>query len=67
MQVFMVIVIIACGAFSICGGVFDWDWFMNNYKARPLVAIFGRTGARIFYIALGIIIIGCGVAAGVAM
>lgn len=31
----------------------DVPWFMNHYKARPIIAIVGRTGARIFYIVLG--------------
>ena len=31
----------------------DWDWYMNNRRARLIVAIVGRTGARIFYVGLG--------------
>lgn len=64
MEIAVILIIVACGAFSICGGVFNWDWFMNNYKAKPFMAIFGRTGTRIFYIVLGIIIIACGIGAG---
>lgn len=63
MNIAVGLIIIACGAFSICGGVFDWEWFMNNYKAKPLVAIFGRKGARIFYGILGGFIIVLGVLA----
>ena len=31
----------------------DYDWLMNHSKAAPFVALFGRNGARIFYIILG--------------
>lgn len=61
MEIFLPIIIIACGIFSICGAVCDWDWFMNNYKAKPLVTIFGRNGARIFYGILGAVIIVLGI------
>ena len=50
------LIIIGAGIFSICGAVFDWDWFINSRKARFLVATFGRNGARIFYGVLGILI-----------
>ncbi len=46
------------------GGVFclycaykDYDWFMNSSKARLFVRLFGREGARRFYMGLGIFII----------
>jgi hypothetical protein len=48
--------LVAAGVFSICGAVFDWDWFINSSKARFFVAILGRGGARIFYALLGIVI-----------
>ena len=58
----------AYGLIMILGGVFcifcaykDYDWFMNNYKARGFVRLFGRDGARRFYIGLGIFIVFCGV------
>lgn len=41
------------GLFSILGGWMDWDFFMENRKAKRLVALIGRKGARIFYGALG--------------
>ncbi|MDR1884723.1 MAG: immunity 17 family protein [Synergistaceae bacterium] len=39
----------------------NYDWFMNARRARLLVKIFGRGGARIFYMALGLLIVGAGV------
>lgn len=46
-------IIVACGAFAICGAAFNWDWFMNNRKAKIFIRIFGRTGTRYFYGLLG--------------
>lgn len=50
------------GLFAICAGVFDWDFFFDNNKARPFVKFFGRNGARIFYIVLGIVLVIAGIA-----
>ena len=51
------LIFVAAGIFSICGAAFDWDWFINSRKARFVVATFGRTGARVFYGLLGILIV----------
>jgi hypothetical protein len=48
------LLLIALGIFAASGGIFDWDWFMNNYKARFLSAFLTRNGARIFYVILGL-------------
>ncbi len=48
------LLIVAAGAFSVCGAVCDWDWFINSRKARFWVAILGRNGARAFYAILGV-------------
>ena len=55
------------GAFIILGGVFcifcaykDYDWFMGSSKAWLFVKMFGRDGARKFYIGLGTFIVLCG-------
>jgi len=57
----------ACGIFAICGAAFNWDWFMNHRKARFLVRLVGRTGARIFYGFLGatLVVFGVLVALGI--
>jgi len=49
------------GGFSFSGGIFDWDWFMQTRKARGLVGVLGRTGARITYVILGILVMILGV------
>lgn len=49
MEITFAIIIIALGAFSLAGGVYNWDWFMNNYKARRFVNAFGRKVTRVIY------------------
>jgi hypothetical protein len=55
------LLLVAAGIFTICGGAFDWDFFMDSRKARFFVSLFGRTGARVFYCVLGLVIIVLGV------
>ena len=43
----------AAGLFSLAGAILNWDWFMNSRKARFMVRILTRNGARIFYGFLG--------------
>ncbi|EAZ92987.1 immunity 17 family protein [Crocosphaera chwakensis] len=52
--------LILAGLFSLCGAIFNWNWYMNHRKARFIVKILGRAGARIFYgvLGLGFIILG---------
>lgn len=38
------------------GGIFNWNWFMNNSRARLFVWLFGRDGARVVYVLLGFLI-----------
>ncbi|MBP3310314.1 MAG: immunity 17 family protein [Ruminococcus sp.] len=49
MEITFAIIIIALGAFSLAGGVYNWDWFMNNYKVRRFVNAFGRKVTRVIY------------------
>jgi hypothetical protein len=51
------LILIAFGLFSIAGALFDWDWFMEDRRARFIVKILGRSGARVFYVLLGIAMI----------
>ena len=53
--------LVAVGAFSMAGGIYNWDWFMNNRRARFIVKIFTRKGARIFYGSLGLILVVAGI------
>jgi small neutral amino acid transporter SnatA (MarC family) len=49
------------GVFTIAGAVCDWDWFMESSRAQFFVNIFGRNGARAFYVLLGLFLLGLGV------
>ncbi|MBN1872655.1 MAG: immunity 17 family protein [Anaerolineae bacterium] len=49
--------VLLIGIFTLAGAFFDWEWFMNNRRARLLVTLFSRDGARIFCAALGIFFI----------
>ena len=51
---------IAAGVFCIYCAYKDYDWFMGSSKAWLFVKMFGRDGARKFYIGLGAFIIMCG-------
>ena len=44
------------GAFSLMGGLMDWDFFISNRRARLPLAKFGRKGARIFYGIIGVLL-----------
>ncbi len=59
--------------FCILGGLFtigcawsNYNWFMNHYKARWLVSLLGRTGARVFYVIVGLLLFLFGLALGLA-
>jgi hypothetical protein len=56
------LLMVGAGAFSVAGAYANWSWFFGMRRARPFVAILGRTGARILYAAIGGGLIGSGVA-----
>ena len=60
-QIFTAILIFFAGGFSIFCSVKDFDWFFNNRKARMWISLWGRKGARIFFIVFGIFVIFCGI------
>ena len=51
------LMIIVSGVLAIFCAFMDYDWFFNHSKAKPFVALFGRSGTRMFYIILGIAVI----------
>ncbi|MBQ8193977.1 MAG: immunity 17 family protein [Oscillospiraceae bacterium] len=65
MMIVMGLVFAAIGLFSLMGAVMNWDWYFNNRRARGVVAIFGRNGARIFYGILGVFIMAIGAVAAI--
>ena len=56
MGLFSQLLILAGGVFCVFCAFMDYDWFMESHKASLFVKMFGRRGARIFYIALGVVI-----------
>lgn len=67
MEAYVPYLIIAGGLFSVAGGIFGWAWFVNSRKARIWVKLFGIGGARVFYVVLGLLIAGLGVAMATGM
>lgn len=61
MDIVFALIIIAGGIFSIIGAVRNRDRFMDNYKARRYVRIFGRNGARLSYVIRGVFLIIVGI------
>ena len=55
------LIFVAAGVFSILGAICNWDWFMNARKARSVVSLLTRGGARIFYGILGLLLVVLGV------
>ena len=41
------------GVFCLMGAWKDWDFFMDNRRARRLVDLMGRKGTRVFYGVIG--------------
>lgn len=61
MNIAFMLIMALGGIFSICGAIFNWDFFFENYKARPVVKLIGRNGARVFYVLVGLFCIFCGI------
>ena len=54
------VIVIVVGFLSFAGGLFNWKWYMNTTSARGVVNTLGPKGARVFYIVLGVAVIGFG-------
>ena len=48
------LLLVGVGLFTLAGAIFNWDWYMNNRRARPIVWLIGRTGDRVFYFLIGL-------------
>lgn len=55
------LLVVGSGVFSVMGAILDWDFYMEHRKARWIVALVGRFGARIFYFLFGVALIVLGV------
>jgi hypothetical protein len=47
-------ILIIAGIIPLLGAIFNWDWFMNSRKAKVMVKVLSRTGARFIYGAFGL-------------
>jgi small neutral amino acid transporter SnatA (MarC family) len=54
------LILVPLGLLSMAGGLFDWQWFINNWRVRAISKLLGRTGARLFYtlLGLGLVVLG---------
>ena len=39
--------------FAVIGAICDWDWFMDDRRARPFVSLLGRVRTRVLYAVVG--------------
>ncbi len=54
MNLWALLLLASIGTFSVLGAWKNWDWFMNNRRARLVISLLGRTGARWFYALIGL-------------
>ncbi|MCB0503269.1 MAG: immunity 17 family protein [Bacteroidetes bacterium] len=47
------IIFVIVGLFAVVCSIKNYDFFFCNSKAKIFVKLFGRNGARVFYILLG--------------
>ena len=62
MSLWINIILILIGLFVLAGSIFNWEWFMTSPRAGFMMRLMGRTGARIFYAVIGLLMVGLGVA-----
>jgi small neutral amino acid transporter SnatA (MarC family) len=61
-DVFVGAVAVGIGLFALLSAAFNWDWSYQFWTARWVESRFGRRGARVFYVILGLVMIALGVA-----
>jgi len=59
-------ILFASGVFTIWAAAADWDWFMNSRRALIFVKLFGRNGARVAYVLIGVLFLACAVTVWIA-
>jgi hypothetical protein len=48
---------VVLAAITIAGALSNWGWFWNSRRGRWMDEALGRTGARVAYVALGLIML----------
>ncbi|WP_072530386.1 immunity 17 family protein [Bacteroides ilei] len=54
-------IFVITGLLALLAAVFNWDWFFTARNTQFIVASAGRNRARLFYAALGCLMIATGV------
>lgn len=62
-EYFIFALFIGLGVFSVVAAVLNLEWYFQTSAAQTFVKWLGRTGARLFYVLLGVGLITCGVLA----
>jgi small neutral amino acid transporter SnatA (MarC family) len=57
---YFALIFVAFGLFSIVGSYFELGFFMSSRKASRMIRLLGMTGAKIFYILLGLALVTLG-------
>ena len=60
-EYFIFALFIGLGLFSVVAAVMNLEWYFQTSAAQTFVRGLGRTGARLFYVLLGIGLMACGV------
>lgn len=53
-SIFLNYFFMAIGLFSMIASLTNWEYLFTHHKSQLLLKMFGRKGARIFYILLGL-------------
>lgn len=54
-------IFVIVGLLAVLAALFNWDWFFTARNTQFIVANAGRTRARLFYAAIGLLMIATGV------
>lgn len=54
-------IFILVGLLALLAALFNWDWFFTAHNTQFIVANAGRSRARLFYAAIGLLMIATGV------
>lgn len=60
-EYFGIFVAFVGGVFCILGAILNWNFFFESRRAYIFVKMLGRTGARIFYVGLGVFLLFVGI------
>jgi small neutral amino acid transporter SnatA (MarC family) len=58
-------IFITAGLIASLASMFDWNWFFSAQNTKFIVEHVGRTRARIFYGALGVILMAMAITIGI--